>query len=177
MRQLFLLGRFLKDIWDEWRRLECRMEEGMPAQDFHSQAISPALPLTAFRALPAAQLQLFCTPTQPNKLWKQLILLSRGRALQGAPSSRGSGTNREGGRRPALARVPLWHILTWSALQLPRVSIRNCTEELFQWTQDTWFRRLRQSLYAGTYKLYMKHNYAGKKPQHTLLGALDLGFF
>lgn len=41
------------------------MDERTPGQDFHSQAIPPALLLTAFTALPAAQPQPFCTPPPP----------------------------------------------------------------------------------------------------------------
>lgn len=124
------------------------MDEGTPGQDFHSQATPPALHLPAFTAQPATQLQPFCTSQPPSKLGIELILLSRGRAHQCAPSSRGWWA--EGGRRPALARALLWHILIWSltAKQPPKASVRNHTEGIFQWTQEIQFRRFSRKVYT-----------------------------
>lgn len=95
------------------------MDEGMPAQGFHSQAISPALSLTAFRALPAAQLQPSCAPTHPSKLQKQLILLSRGRALQCSFLQRLRGKQR-GWKEASLGKGPALthpHMVTTAATQ------------------------------------------------------------
>lgn len=118
-------------MWDGWKNARTGL--------LHS-GNTPSSPFNSFHN--PVQLWPFWTPQQ---FGIQLILLSRGRALHCAPSSRGQWANTKGGRRPALASALLWHILTWppTAKQPPKASIRKRTEGIFPWTEDTQFRRFR----------------------------------
>lgn len=153
------------------------MGEGTPGQVFHSQKIPPALHLTAFLALTAAQLQPFCIP---------LPLPSNGNRAN-SPLKRQSSSahhlppeaDRQSGWKEALARAPHWHILTRSstAKQSPKASVRNCTGGFFNElkilsSEGSGIEFTCRDVYPC---VYVKHGYTVKKPQQAFSSVFRFG--
>lgn len=136
---------------------------------------TPSSPLSSFHS-PAS-----CSATtllSSPKLGSGLILRPRARALQSAAISGGWRANTEGGRRPALAEAPLWHILTWSLMQSndPRPQLESEQRGFFNEFEMPSQKFQAYSLYAGTCITACTWNTAIllKSISHVLL---DLGLF
>lgn len=154
-------------MWGGWGTASTRHPHSgntpsSPFSSFHSPASCPTTALLSF-----------------PRLGSGLILLPRGRALQSAAFSGGWRANTEGGRRPALAKAPLWHILTWPLMQSnhPRPQLESEQRGFFNEFEMLSQKFQAYSLYKGTSipACTWKHNYTIRNSYHTFSRALRFG--
>lgn len=141
------------------------MDEGMPAQDFHSQAISPALPFKCFQSPTSCSASAFLDSHPTQQIVKTANPAVKGQSSPGCTFLQRLRGKQRGWKEASLGKGP--------PLTHPHMVSTAATQGFYQEPHRGAFsmnsrylvqKAEAQSLYAGTYKLYMKHSYAGKKP-------------